>query len=350
MKNKKNIGHLFGLQVAVYLAVVIFCTGASHAQGTWSQATACPGWNNPTNFTTGTTSDFYYQGRTGTAEDEVPDVMDGTTGCQWTGSVIAASAMASKNSGESYGCVYSPGSSTEQNVFYILSTSSKVGTHPANRDPNTGDSLQYVPTQFNTNDTTGLIVNTQLTNSIRIGDACAGGKAAALYYNMKVNSQNAMLFIYYACVIEAPGHGTEADPAFIIRVMREDDDGTWNQVSDTLAYVVTSTPKSKGGSVVIGQDGWEKYSPDIYGYTEYYYKKWAKVSLNLSNLLYENVRIEVMIRDCSYSAHFAYAFLAGECRPMLITSNTSFSALSPSSTECAIQKFLYLTKSKSMTA
>ena len=191
-----------------------------------------------------------------------------------------------------------------------------MGSNPTNKDPLTDNNLPYVPTQFNTKDTTGLIVNTLLSKSIRIGDACGGGQAAGLYYDMYVNPDNAMLFIYYACVIEAPGHGTSEDPSFVIRVMQEDDNGDWNQVSDTLAYVITSTPKSNGGAVVIGEDGWHADKNK-----QYYYKDWVKVSLNLSNLLYQKVRLEVVMRDCVYTAHLAYAYLCGECRPMKITAS-----------------------------
>ena len=40
--------------------------------------------------------------------------------------------------------------------------------------------------------------------------------------------------------------------------------------------------------------------------------------INLANYLYDTVRIEVMVSDCEYNAHFGYAYVAGECRPMTI--------------------------------
>ncbi len=287
-----------------------------HAQGTWSQSTACPGWNNPSKFTTGS-STYYYSGRKGSAKTEKPSVADGKIGISWTGSVIAAGSMstASSTSASDYAsCGLAPSNST-YNIFELLSTDSQVTGHPVNSDPNTDDNLPFVPTQFNTNDTSGLSVNTNLSKSIRIGDVCNNAYAAGLYYTMNVTADNAMMFIYYSCVIEAPGHGLSEDPAFIIRVMKQDDDGDWEQVSDTLAYVVTSTPKSNGGTVVIGEDGWHSYGS---GYSAIYYKDWVKVSLNLSNYIYSDVRIEVLIRDCTASGHYAYAYLCGECRPMRI--------------------------------
>ena len=306
--------------------LVAFLSGLAVAQNEWTQSAACPGWNNPTSFTSAGSGNYSYQGRKGTAKSEIPSALTGKTGVTWTGSVIAASSMASNESGASYCYETNYPSGTQKKNFTILTDETQVGTWAINKDPLTNGKLPFVPTQFNTKDTTGLIINTNLTRSIRIGDVCGGGLSAGLYYNMYVNPDNAMLFIYYACVVEAPGHGLKDDPAFIIRVMHEDDNGNWNQVSDTLAYVVTSTP-AKGvdgttedgtyGTVVFAKDdsvGWHKYS-------SYYYKDWVKVSLNLSNLLYQKVRVEVIIRDCSFSAHLAYAYLCGECRPMRITSS-----------------------------
>ena len=49
-----------------------------------------------------------------------------------------------------------------------------------------------------------------------------------------------------------------------------------------------------------------------------FYKDWEKVAINLNNYLYEHLRIEVLIADCGYHAHWGYAYIAGECRKMSI--------------------------------
>ena len=302
------------------LALIMFgSVQMVEAQNEWSQSAACPGWNNPNSFTSAGSGNFKYQGRKGTSKEETPSVLTGKIGITWTGSYIAASSMAStyQYAATDYNC-YGKAPNNSVNKFFTILSSTDSVSGPVNTDPNTGNNLPFVPTQFNNFDSTGLTVNTQLTKSIRIGDICSGGYAAGLYYSMYVTPDNAMLYLYYACVIEAPGHGVSQDPSFIIRVMQENDDGSWDQVSDTLAYVVTSTPKSQGGTVVIGKDGWHSEGS---GYSQVYYKDWVKVSLNLSNLLYQNVRIEVCIRDCSPAGHYAYAYLCGECREMRINSS-----------------------------
>ena len=334
--NKSNMSGLF---VWLMAAVAALCPlSHTNAQAAWDQEAACPGWNNPLSFvvtdpaTGEETDDYYYSGRKATAKEETPNLKTNKLGLTWDGSTISGALMASSTSIESGGynsCASAPSSSQYKN-FYILDSNAAVGT-PKNRDPNTGYKLPFVPVQFNTYDTTGLTVNTNLCRSIRVGDACAGAKAGALQYTMYVTPDNAMLFIYYACVIEKPGHGTKGDPAFIIRVLKKN--GTnWEQITDTMTYVVSSTP-AQGvdgttqdgtyGTVTFAADdsvGWHKYTPSIGYYAEpVYYKDWAKVALNLTNYMYDEVRIEMMIRDCPYSAHYAYAYVAGECRPMSIT-------------------------------
>ncbi|MGX8712419.1 MAG: gliding motility-associated C-terminal domain-containing protein [bacterium] len=281
------------------------------AQGSgWSQATACPGWNNPANFSAGDANN-YYQGQTGSKEGvNPPNVMTGYTDMSFSGTMYTGAALANVTLDGGYSdCATFPSGYAQNKAFAIMSGSGY--------DPNTGNQLPLVPTQFNTYDTTGNIVNTNLTKSIRIGDACGNTNATALYYNVKVTPANAMFYIYYACVIEAPGHGTTNDPAFIIRVMKKNASNQWVQINDTLAYMVPSTPSTMtGGTVTIGQDGW--HSSPFGSYEDVYWKEWSKVALNLSNYLYQNLRIEVMISDCGYTQHFAYAYIAGECRQMSI--------------------------------
>lgn len=306
---------------ALALALLLTVGSTSMAQN-WSQNTACPGWNNPTSFTQGN-SQNYYTGCGGSVAYGKPDfdVMTGETGVTWSSSIFTASQMATAGAagcgGSNYGTI-----PNHDKMFAIMTTSSQAPGHPVNKDPNTGDRLPFVPTQFNTTDTTPGFVNTNLQRSIRVGDDChAGGQngASALFYNMYVTTDNAIMILYYATVVENPGHGITGDPTFIIRVQKQNASGQWVQISDTLAYMVASTPASSGGSIVFepnfNTNGWHQAYT---GYNGVNYKDWTKVVLNLSNLLYENVRVEVMINDCYYNAHYAYAYVAGECRRMAL--------------------------------
>ena len=276
--------------------------------GEWSQAQACPGWNNPANFTSGDQFNFY-SGQNGEKDNQAPNVMNSQTGMTFSGSVLSAGQLANASVSTSWCGASNLPQYTKQ--FYI--SGDTTGT-----DPNTGNRLKYVPTHFNTHDTFPGVVNTRLTRSIRVGDGCEDAYAAALYYTMKVTPQNAMLYLYYAVVVEAPGHGTSIDPTFIIRIMKKVG-SNWVQINDTMAYYVSSTPSDQGGTVVLQPDynsvGWHMQGS---GYSAIDYKDWAKVSINLANYMYEQVRVEVLMGDCDASGHWAYAYIAGECREMEI--------------------------------
>ena len=308
------------LLIVLALAAVVLPVQQAAAQ--WSQATACPGWNNPASFTVGN-SQNKYSAKSGTVGGRATNGQYVTI--NWNGSSWAASQMAGVQTG---GCT-GTGIPNNGKAYVILDTMSQATGSPRNRDPNTGNRLPFVPNrQFDTYDTTGRIVNTHLTKSIRIGDDCsAGGSngASALYYQIFPTSQNAMLFIYYAVVVQNPGHGIECDPIFRISVEKQQEDGSWQIVSDTLDYLVTSTPAAGQGYTVSGTPGTVIFQPSFdsngwhsasTGYSGINYKDWVKVALNLGNLLYTPVRVEINIGDCCYNAHFAYAYVCGECREL----------------------------------
>lgn len=322
--NKKTL-----FEVIMLLAGLFSATQEGYAQ--WNQQTACPGWNNPANFTAGNAQNKY-TGRLG-------DVSDGDQHnsqynyITWTSTIYSAAQLAGLTTSSSCDNTGIPSNS---NSFVILDTMSQATGASAsqrNKDPNTGYRLPFVPNRkFDTYDTTGRIYNTRLTKSIRIGDDCTPGSstnsaATCLYYQMFPTSQNAMLFIYYAVVVQNPGHGTECDPLFRITVENQHEDGSWHTVSDTLDYLVTSTPAQGQGTTVesgnhygsvvfqpsFDSNGWHSAST---GYSGVNYKDWVKVALNLGNMLYTPVRVAINIGDCCYHAHWAYAYVCGECREL----------------------------------
>ena len=316
------------------LVAAMLAGAVADAQSTWTQDKYCPGWNNPVNFNSGNAVPStavpgigYYSGQggnIGSSGKQCPNVLTGQTGITWTTTYTAAQMD------------QGVGGSTCGNALLQHQLQFRINSESGN-DPNTDNHMKYVPTQYNTYDTGG-VVNTALTRSIRIGDACSNGSSwsgdlggAALYYNMRVTSQNALLYLYYAIVAEAPGHGFNGNPTFIIRVMRQNG-SNWEQLSDTLAYYISTTPSTDAssnpcpGMTALSPNS--SYSQNLLGqwyianasssYNRVYFKDWAKVAINLNNYLYENVRIEVRIYDCWYNAHYAYAYIAGECRPMVL--------------------------------
>lgn len=323
--------------VVLLMSLGLGLTG--HAQGinpNWNQGTACPGWNNPSGFTAGGAYVNKYSGqaiRITSSDKPCPNPLTANTGVSSMGTNYTASQMGNVSTGN---CSNSIPNSNKQ---YVIMTNTN------GFDPNTGNHLRYIPTQFNTYDNTPGAINTSLTKSIRIGDGCPNGASnntwngqtvpydysgAALYYTMEVTPDNAMMYLYYAIVAEAPTHYQIGNPTFIIRVMKKNAAGVWTQFNDTLAYYISTAtgPSSYAsencppmGYVTMagaGETGWHQH-PEGDSWNPVYYKDWDKVCLNLIDYMYDTLQIQVLIYDCIYNAHYAYGYIAGECRPMLIT-------------------------------
>ena len=263
----------------------------------------CPGLKNPASFTSGSTSGTYvgfYSGQTGQNSSSDPDALTGVTGVSLTSAVIPAGQLATTtdNGTSSYcGSTLSP-----SNQFRIMSTTDGPGTGAnLGKDPCVNYALPYCPTDF----------DPTFTKSIRLGNCQVSNHAEALYYTMNVRIQNALLFIYYAIVVQNPGHPS-GNPSFVIRVTKKNSANQWEQISDTLFYGIVSNNLSNG------VNGWVSYNSTG---GNGFYRNWNKVAINLSKYLYEQVRIEMFIGDCTASGHYGYCYIAGDCQPMSI--NTS---------------------------
>ena len=184
-------------------------------------------------------------------------------------------------------------------------SSCRAGNNEANRfiikqqgtDPHTTQSqLTYTPSY-----------DASFTSSIRLGNCYNDAEAEGLYYTLDVSPENALLFIHYAIVLEAPGHGPTGNPEFMIRVKRETSPGVFanTDMADTLCYIVQS-PNSATNPA----------APWVNAGSGIVYKPWAKVAINLNKYLYQKVRIEMYVGDCQPTAHFGYCYIAGDCQPM----------------------------------
>ena len=276
---------LFLITVAALLGLI----GSASAQ----PMSPCPGLKNPASFTSGSTSGLYigyYSGQIGTKPNSQPNPLTGETGMNMTGSVIPASQLSSQaSSGSCQGL--------ESNKrFRIMSSTEGPGTGTQlGKDPNTQYNLPYCPSSY----------DPTINKSIRLGNCITGAEAEGLYYTMRVSTQNALLFIYYSIVVEAPGHGTAQDPTFVIRVSKKNASNQWVQISDTLCYMVSSY------GLVNGQNGWHTYPAG-------FYRDWNKVAVNLNNYIYEDIRLEIYMGDCSQHGHYGYCYIAGDCQAMSI--------------------------------
>ena len=170
--------------------------------------------------------------------------------------------------------------------------------------------------------------------SIRLGDMRSNGQAIALggtggsignnkgaealFYTMKVNSQNSLLFINFAVVARRYSHTAYDAGEFLIRVVAQNDDGSWpNQpINDSLWYKV-SAPTFDNNQM---PPGWFS-GYGVTGTCSYAYKPWTKVAINLSRYIYRKVRIEMYTSDCIYNFDPIYAYISGDYQSMSINAS-----------------------------
>lgn len=189
--------------------------------------------------------------------------------------------------------------------------------------------------QFTINGSNGMQrIPDGYTTSIRLGDPRATGDCShshswtngsnkgseALFYTMKVTSQNALLFINYAVVGRCYSHGPHEAGEFLIRVVKQNSDGSWpNQpINDSLWFKV-SAPALPSNNMPV--------APWVYGRPGttcnsttcgYVYKPWTKVAINLNDYIYSTVRVEMYTSDCTYDVDPLYAYIAGDYSPMIL--------------------------------
>ena len=248
---------------------------------------ACPGLKNPQNFiswygktgirTTGTSTSTTIYNTASTSSTTIP----------WSS---LASVVTTGNCGS--GCNQGASPDNNKNRFQIITT--------AGNDTYTGGNVPRIPEGA--------------TSSIRLGDMCSASNesAEALFYEMTVTPDNALLFINYAVVLESPSHGPTGNPEFIIRVCRKVNDQWQNvPINDSLYYIMQA-PNSNDEILPYG---W--YRANIGWSCPYVYKPWTKTGINLSQYLYTDIRIEIYISDCYAQFHGAYCYISGECMPSM---------------------------------
>ncbi len=285
-------------KLIILSVVAVFLAG--HAVG---QNLNCNGLKNPVNFSLyNSPLTGQYTGKLGTKPSSQSNCSSGALGASFT-TDVANSQLATVTSSQS--ASYCGQTLNNDTRFKIMHNTDGPGTGGnVGKDPLTNYALPYCPEGFN--------------SSVRIGNCRISAEAEALYYTMTVNNNNKLVFINYAIVVQAPGHGVSGDPEFVIRVTKQNSNGQWVPISDTLCYVVSSTPTSNGGTVNIGSDGWHSIGT---GYDQIYYRDWNQVVINLAKYYTQTIRIECMIADCSASGHYGYCYIAGDCARMNLDAN-----------------------------
>ena len=296
MYRKKNI--------PLPLILLVLCALQAKAQTSWSQEVACPGWYNTTTFITGDSS-YYYTGNFGQRQVMVPNIVNGSTGISNGSTGLAATVLSSITTTALH---HSGNLPQRDNRFAIM-------TDTLGYDSNTGGALPYVPTHMS--HSYGPY-DSHYTSSIRIGNDAESESqpASTLRYTFMVTPDNAIFTLLYAIVAQEPVHDDEANPLFLVRLMRNvgsnADWQNWSQISDTLANLTIINNTTINPVSSASDHGWHSMQAD--GHNVYYHD-WDRMTIDLSPYIDSTISIEVTVSGCAYSTHWAYAYIAGDCRP-----------------------------------
>ena len=270
--------------------------------GLQAQNMDCLGLKNPTNFTlTGGNAQSIWAGAIGSKNAQASTC---TTLGSTLNTAVLASSMSSTESSQY--CTNNNGTDYNGQQDYTK----RFVIKGSGSDPATGNHLSYLPP------------DNSFTSSIRLGNFCGNGEGEMMTYTFTVNSNNALVTIWYALSLQNGQHNAAQNPEFVIVVEKETSTGSGQWIpamGDTLCYI-RPTPEGSGTNVApfyVGSTGTQ--SGATYGCN--IYLPWNKVIINLSKLLYQRVRIKIAAGDCSMTAHYACCYVAGECQPMKLAAN-----------------------------
>lgn len=312
-----------------FLSLVLLCLGLATAQAQVNNA--CPGLHNPTNFNS-------TPGGAGSWSARVGDRVQGSGGSTGT-NILSTCARANKTpirgaqilssyyySGYcQYTCGAYPGTgcahtfSDANDHRFTIYTAADAGLDEFTIN-SAGQGMQRIPPNHST--------------SIRLGDMRSTGTCVsnintdgnnkgseALFYTMRVNSQNALLFIDYAVVARKYAHTAQQAGEFTIRVVGKNANGQWNNapLTPALFYNVPAPDFSVAlpAPWIEGRPGGSSGAT----YCGYCYKDWTRVAISLIDYIYDSVRVEMYTSDCIYNVDPIYAYIAGDCQPMVITAS-----------------------------
>jgi len=139
--------------------------------------------------------------------------------------------------------------------------------------------------------------------SAKLGNANAGAEMEALEYTLRVDSNNSLLILHFAFVLQNPGHSITEQPRFTMTL------------KDSLGRPL-GLPCSDVNFPAVSDD--PSLACNVTGSSGFVARNWTTVGFSLEALMGRTIKIYFETRDCALGCHFGYAYLAAECRPMKI--------------------------------
>ena len=155
-----------------------------------------------------------------------------------------------------------------------------IHTDPNERDPRTGNMLRTVPSGA--------------TSSVRLGNWQTNSEAEALLYAIEVDTtENDLLLLRYAAVLQDPNHNASEQPRFRLELLN-----TSMELIDPTCGAVDFIANSSLG--------WNNNSGTLW-------KDWTSVGIDLTPYAGQTIYVRLTTYDCSQGAHYGYAYFTLEC-------------------------------------
>ena len=139
--------------------------------------------------------------------------------------------------------------------------------------------------------------------SAKLGNTGTNAEQEALEYTLRVDSNNSLLILHFAFVLQNPGHSINEQPRFTMTL------------KDSLGRPL-GLPCSDINFPAVSGD--PSLACDVTGSSGFVARNWTTVGFSLEALMGRTIKIYYETKDCSQTAHFGYAYLVAECRPMRI--------------------------------
>jgi gliding motility-associated-like protein len=174
-------------------------------------------------------------------------------------------------------------------------------------DINTGYALKKIPA--------GYSYSARLGDEITSSDANPRCWEQSLRYTMTVDSNNALLVVKFALVMQyASDHTAKVEPRFRFTLFDADGD----TIPDCANYDVYSSNKNiKGFNTYIPSSS----TSSTGSVSPVEWRDWTTVGINLLSYIGQTITVEFMSADCTGRYHYGYAYFVAECHPLYITVN-----------------------------
>ncbi len=148
--------------------------------------------------------------------------------------------------------------------------------------------------------------------SVRLGNWDTGNGAERIEFTFDVDTiKYPVLLLKYLPILEAPGHGPDADPRFKLDILVGNKTiGRCGQADFNCNDVYQGGQLKPGAA----EQGWH-ITPAHDGFSEIVWKDWTTVGVNLRQYVGNNKKLTARLTtfDCTWSGHCGYAYFTLGC-------------------------------------